>query len=497
MTGWPLLSLTTFLPLVGAAFIFLIRGEPALVVRNARNVALWASLVTFVLSLFIWADIDPAVAGFQLVEQAPWLPSFNITYHMGIDGISMWFVLLVTFLTPLCVLASWTTVKHRAKEYMIAFLVLETLCIGMFCALDFVLFYIFWEAALIPMYLIIGIWGGPRRVYSAVKFFLFTLAGSVLMLLALLALYHQTGTTDIPTLIATPLAPGFETWLWLAFLASFAVKVPMWPVHTWLPAAHVAAPTAGSVILAGVLLKMGGYGFLRFSIPMLPHATAALAPVIFGLSVVAIVYAALVALVQRDMKALVAYASVAEMGFVTLGLFTVTVDGVTGGIVQMLSHGVVAAALFLLIGVAEDRRGSRDIAAYGGLVQVMPVYAGVFLIMVLAAIGLPGTSGFVGKLMSLVGAVAVSPVSAVGAAVGVVLGAAYLLRLYRRVVFGKLGAAPRRGLRDLGTRELVLFAPLLVVVVWLGLFPSAVTDTTAAAVAKLVGDYERALAGMP
>ncbi|MCG8355540.1 MAG: NADH-quinone oxidoreductase subunit M, partial [Kiloniellales bacterium] len=335
--GWPILSLVTFLPLVGAIFILAIRGEEEVVARNARFVALWTSLMTFVLSLFIWFDFERGTAEFQMVERIDWMPAFGIAYHMGVDGISMPFVLLCTLLTPLCVIASWDAIKVRVKEYMIAFLVLETLMVGMFCALDFVLFYIFFEGVLIPMFLIIGVWGGPRRVYAAFKFFLYTLTGSVLMLLAILAVYFQADTTDIPTLLTTSLPASMQTWLWLAFFASFAVKIPMWPVHTWLPDAHVEAPTAGSVILAGVLLKMGGYGFLRFSVPMLPEASEFFAPLVFSLSIVAVIYTSLVALAQKDMKKQIAYSSVAHMGFVTIGIFTATQQGIEGAMIQMLS----------------------------------------------------------------------------------------------------------------------------------------------------------------
>src|SRR3954471_5598217 len=440
MAGWPILSLTTFLPLVGAAFILLIRGEPDVVARNARNVALWTSLITFVLSLFIWMNFDNTTAAFQMVERADWIPAFKINYHMGVDGISVLFVLLSTFLTPLCILASWESVKIRVKEYMMAFLVLETLMVGMFCALDFILFYVFFEGVLIPMFLIIGVWGGPRRVYAAFKFFLYTLLGSVLMLLAILAMYYTVGTTDLPTLIAQhgQFSLVMQKWLWLALFASFAVKVPMWPVHTWLPDAHVEAPTAGSVILAGVLLKMGGYGFLRFSIPILPLATDYFTPLIYTLSVVAIIYTSLVALAQEDMKKLIAYSSIAHMGFVTLGMFTLTRQGIDGSVFQMLSHGVVSGALFLCVGVVYDRLHTREIGRYGGLSHNMPRYATAFMIFMLASVGLPGTSGFVGEFLVLVGAYQVDTTVTFLAATGVVLGAAYMLYLYKRVVFGEL-----------------------------------------------------------
>ncbi|MBK1668283.1 NADH-quinone oxidoreductase subunit M [Rhodovibrio sodomensis] len=495
MHGWPLLSLVTFLPLVGAGFILMIRGEPDVVARNARYVALWTSLITFVLSLFIWFGFDRGTAAFQFVEEAPWIPQFGITYHMGVDGISMMFVLLATLLTPICVLASWDAIQHRVKEYMIAFLVLETLMVGMFCALDLVLFYMFFEGVLIPMFLIIGVWGGQRRVYSAFKFFLFTLAGSVLMLLAILAIYFETGTTDIPTLLAgAGIPPEMQFWLWLAFFASFAVKVPMWPVHTWLPDAHVEAPTAGSVILAGVLLKMGAYGFLRFSVPMLPEATALFAPLIFALSVVAIIYTSLVALAQEDMKKLIAYSSVAHMGYVTAGIFTLTQQGMEGAIFQMLSHGIVSAALFLIVGVIYDRIHTRRIDAYGGLVHRMPNYALLFMLFMLASVGLPGTSGFVGEFLVIVGAFQVNTWVALLVATGMVLGAAYMLVLYRRVVFGKLTKESLMKIKDLTWREQAVFAPLVVLVLWMGIYPVSFLDVMSASVDNLITNYQQALA---
>jgi len=384
-SGIGLLSIVTFLPLVGVfAIVLLCRGTGIEAIRNARMAALWTSLATFVVSLFLWFQFDPTTAEFQFVEYSAWLPDFNIAYRMGIDGISLFFVLLSTLLTPICILASWTSVQVRVKEYMIAFLVLETLMVGMFCALDLVVFYIFFEGVLIPMFLIIGVWGGARRIYAAFKFFLFTLLGSVLMLLALLAVYLEVGSTGIVDALAHSFPPGLQIWLWLAFFASFAVKIPMWPVHTWLPDAHVEAPTAGSVILAGVLLKMGGYGFLRFSLPMFPEASEFFTPLVFVLSCVAIVYTSLVALAQDDMKKLIAYSSVAHMGFVTIGIFTATNQGIAGAIFQMLSHGIVSGALFLCVGVVYDRLYTREIARYGGLVHRMPASAAV-----LSSIALP------------------------------------------------------------------------------------------------------------
>ncbi|MDH3594714.1 MAG: NADH-quinone oxidoreductase subunit M [Rhodospirillales bacterium] len=495
MSDWPLLSLITFLPLLGAAFIFFIRGEQEDIARNARSVALWFSFGTFVLSLWLWFSFERGTAEFQWAEEVLWIPGFNITYRMGVDGISMPFVLLSTLLTPLCILASWEAIKVRVKEYMIAFLVLETMMVGMFCALDLVVFYIFFEGVLIPMFLIIGIWGGARRVYSAFKFFLFTLAGSVLMLLAILAIYFETGITDIPTLLDTRLPPEMQTWLWLAFFASFAVKVPMWPVHTWLPDAHVEAPTAGSVILAGVLLKMGGYGFLRFSLPMLPEASALFTPLlIYPLSIIAVIYTSLVALAQEDMKKLIAYSSVAHMGLVTVGIFTVTQQGIEGAMIQMLSHGVVSAALFLIVGVIYDRMHSRLIERYDGLVERMPAYALMFMVFMLASVGLPGTSGFVGEFLVLVGAFQVNTAVAVLCASGMVLGAAYMLYLYRRVIFGKMTKEDLRTILDLSWREKAIFAPLIAVVLWMGIYPMSFIDVMAASVANVIDNYEAALA---
>ena len=474
MTDWPLLSLTTLLPLFGALFILTIRGEAELVARNARNV--------------------------QLKETAAWFPGTTIAYSMGVDGISVWFVLLSTLLTPLCILSSYGAVTVRVKEYMVAFLVLETMMVGMFCALDLVLFYVFFEGVLIPMFIIIGVWGGQRRVYAAFKFFLYTLAGSVLMLVAMLAIYFEAHTTDIPSLMAHSFPVALQKWLWLAFFASFAVKVPMWPVHTWLPDAHVEAPTAGSVILAGVLLKMGAYGFLRFSLPMLPDASVFFTPMIYGLSVVAVVYTSLVALVQDDMKKLIAYSSVAHMGYVTLGIFSATVQGVEGALFQMLSHGVVSAALFLCVGVLYDRLHTRDIARFGGLAHRMPVYAVLFMLFTLGSVGLPGTSGFVGEFLVLLGVFQVNSLVSLLAASGLVLGAAYMLHLYRRVFFGRLVRDDLKTLPDLSWREIVVFAPLVVLVLWIGVKPATIHDPMHASVAKLVDNYELARAahaGLP
>jgi NADH-quinone oxidoreductase subunit M len=495
MSNFPILSLVTFLPLVGVAFILTIRGEEKVVAANARSVALWTSFITFLLSLTIWFNFEPSTAAFQFEERSEWIPAFNIAYHMGVDGISVMFVLLSTLLTPICVLASWETIKDRVKEYMIAFLVMETMMVGMFCALDLVVFYVFYEGVLLPMFLIIGVWGGPRRVYAAFKFFLYTLLGSVLMLLAILAMYFQAGTTDIPTMMQQGLFPaGMQTWLWLAFFASFAVKVPMWPVHTWLPDAHVEAPTAGSVILAGVLLKFGGYGFLRFCLPMFPDASIQFTPFIFTLSIIAIIYTSLVALAQEDMKKLIAYSSVAHMGFVTVGTFTLTIQGIEGAIFQMLSHGIVSAALFLVVGVVYDRMHSRLITTYGGLVHRMPQYSLVFMIFMLASVGLPGTSGFVGEILVLVGIFQVNTWVAAFTATGLVLGAAYMLYLYRRVIFGKLTKEELMKIVDLSPREALVFAPLIVMVFWMGIYPMPFLEVMHVSVNNLIDNFEAARA---
>ncbi len=495
MSRMPVLSLVTFLPLVGAAFILFVRGDEETVAANARWVALWTTLVTFLVSLVLWFDFDRGTAAFQFVEQVAWFPGTGIAYHVGVDGISVLFVLLSTFLMPICILASWQTIASRVKEYMISFLVLETMMVGMFCALDLVLFYIFFEGVLIPMFLIIGIWGHGRRVYAAFKFFLYTLAGSVLMLIALMAMYWQAGTTDMPTLLRHAFPAQMQTWLWLAFFASFAVKVPMWPVHTWLPDAHVEAPTAGSVILAGVLLKMGAYGFVRFSIPMMPEASALFTPLVYALSIVAIIYTSLVALAQENMKKLIAYSSVAHMGFVTLGIFTGTRQGIDGALFQMLSHGVVSGALFLCVGVVYDRVHALEIARYGGLVERMPRYAAVFMVFTLASIGLPGTSGFVGEFLVLTGAFRANTWAAVLAATGVILGAAYMLYLYRRVIFGTITRDDLRAITDLSPREIAIFVPLLAAVFWMGIHPQPILDVFAASVEQLVVRYHEASAG--
>lgn len=493
MTDLPILSIVTFLPLVGALITFLIWEDSEVARRNVRYVALFTTVVTFLVSLAIWINFDNSRSDFQLVEKVEWIEQGGIAYHLGVDGISMLFVILTTFLMPFCILASWESVQKRVREYMIAFLILETLMIGVFCALDIVLFYVFFEAGLIPMFLIIGVWGGARRVYASLKFFLYTLLGSVLMLLAIMAMYWQSGTTDIPTLLAYDFPVSMQTWLWLAFFASFAVKMPMWPVHTWLPDAHVEAPTAGSVILAAILLKMGGYGFLRFSLPMFPLASADLQNFVFALSVIAIIYTSLVALMQEDIKKLIAYSSVAHMGYVTMGIFTANVHGIQGGIFQMLAHGLVSGALFLCVGVVYDRMHTRDIAAYGGLVNNMPKYAVAFLIFTMANVGLPGTAGFVGEFLTLLGAFQTNTWVAFFATTGVILSAAYALWLYRRVVFGTLDKEALKSMLDLSTREKWILYPLIVLVIYFGVNPGPVFDVTQASVDNLINNYQAAL----
>ncbi|WP_169569206.1 NADH-quinone oxidoreductase subunit M [Sneathiella limimaris] len=488
MLDWNILSYVTFLPLVGALLILVTGGKEEVAARNARQVALWTTLATFAISLLIWINFDNSQAGFQFVEKAEWLGG-GINYHMGVDGISMLFIILTTFLMPLCILASWNAITVRVREYMIAFLFMETLMIGVFCALDMVLFYLFFEAGLIPMFLIIGIWGGANRVYASFKFFLYTLIGSVLMLAAMITMYMIAGTTDIPTLMATDFDSHLQLWLWLAFFASFAVKVPMWPVHTWLPDAHVQAPTAGSVILAGVLLKMGGYGLLRFSLPMFPEASEYFTPLVFGLSVVAIIYTSLVALVQKDMKKLIAYSSVAHMGFITIGIFTFTQQGLEGSILQMISHGIVSGALFLCVGVVYDRLHTREISRYGGLVHNMPKYAVIFMFFTMATIGLPGTSGFVGEFLILVGVYQVDTWTAALATTGVILGAAYSLWLYRRVVFGELVKEDVKAMLDVSKREIAIFVPLILVALWIGVYPDPFLDVMHASVTNLMDQH--------
>ena len=496
-----LLSILIALPLIGAAFVLLlIRGNEETVAVRSRQVALLTSVVTFVVSLALWFGFDRSQAGFQFVEHVAWLPELGIGYRLGVDGISVLFVLLATMLTPICILAAWTSIKKRVREFMVAFLVLDALMIGTFAALDLVLFYIFFEAVLIPMFLIIGVWGGPRRLYASYKFFLYTLAGSVLMLVALIAVLAISGTSDISMLIGKPIdgevsaaafnfAPNVQNWMWWAFFAAFAVKMPMWPVHTWLPDAHVEAPTAGSVILAGVLLKMGGYGFLRLSLPLLPEASAAFAGFVFVLSIIAIIYTSLVALVQDDMKKVIAYSSVAQMGYVTLGLFTMNSQGVDGAIYQMLSHGVISGALFLIVGVVYDQMHTRVIARFGGVVEKMPKYAIVFMLMMMASVGLPGTGGFVGEFIVLMGSFKQALWVGALATTGMILGAPYMLLLYRRVVFGVIQRDEVRALKDLNPREILIFSPLVVLVLLMGVYPKPFLDVMRPSTTELVQQH--------
>jgi len=492
MAGVPILSLVTFLPLVGVLLILFIRDESAAGLKNIRMIAMITTVITFLVSLFIWGGFDDKDSGFQFVEKIDWLGN-GISYHLGVDGISMLFVILTTFLMPFAILASWDAIDKRVKEYMIAFLVLETLMIGVFCALDIVLFYVFFEAGLIPMFLIIGVWGGKRRVYASFKFFLYTLLGSVLMLLAIMAMYWQAHTTDITQLLTFNFPAGMQKWLWLAFFASFAVKMPMWPVHTWLPDAHVEAPTAGSVILAAILLKMGGYGFLRFSLPMFPLASAYFAPLVFALSVMAIIYTSLVALMQEDMKKLIAYSSVAHMGFVTMGIFAMNAEGVQGALFLMLSHGLVSGALFLCVGVVYDRMHTREIDAYGGLVNNMPKYAVAFMVFTMANVGLPGTSGFIGEFLTLLGVFKVNTWVALFATTGLILSAAYALWLYRKVIFGALTKENLKGLLDLSNREKAILYPLIALVIFFGVYPAPVFDVTTSSVEALLSNVTASL----
>ncbi|RBI75274.1 NADH-quinone oxidoreductase subunit M [Roseovarius sp. TE539] len=499
-----LLSIVTFIPLIAAAILAIfLRGENEAAQRNAKWVALVATTLTFLVSLFILAQFDPQDTGFQFVEEREWL--LGLKYKMGVDGISVLFVLLTTFIMPLTIAASWN-VTERVKEYMIAFLVLETLMLGVFMALDLVLFYLFFEAGLIPMFLIIGIWGGKERIYASFKFFLYTFLGSVLMLVAMVAMFAEAGTTDIPTLMRHEFASesfslmgiqiigGMQTLMFIAFFASFAVKMPMWPVHTWLPDAHVQAPTAGSVVLAAILLKMGGYGFLRFSLPMFPVGAEVLTPLILWMSAIAIVYTSLVALAQEDMKKLIAYSSVAHMGYVTMGIFAANQQGIDGAIFQMISHGFISGALFLCVGVIYDRMHTREIDAYGGLVNRMPAYALIFMLFTMANVGLPGTSGFVGEFLTLLGIFQVNTWVALVATSGVILSAAYALWLYRRVVMGELIRESLKSITDMSRRERAIFAPLVAMTLLLGVYPSLVTDIIGPSVEALISNYDTALA---
>lgn len=493
-----LLSLITFLPLVGAAAIFIIRAisrkdDEAVIATNAKWISLWTTLITLLLSGFLLSQFDHAKAGYQFEELMPWFGPLN--YHLGVDGISILFVVLTAFLMPICILASWDSIKTRIVEYMIAFLLLETLVIGVFTALDLFLFYTFFEGGLVPMFLIIGIWGGKNRTYAAYKFFLYTLLGSVLMLAAMLYMVSVAGTADIPSLSKFAFAKDAQPYLWLAFFASFAVKMPMWPVHTWLPDAHVEAPTAGSVMLAGILLKLGGYGFIRFNLPMFAHASQMFTPLILTLSVIAIVYTSLVAFRQTDIKKLIAYSSVAHMGFVTMGIFSGNAVGIQGAVYQMISHGVISGALFLCVGVLYDRMHTREIASYGGVTKFMPHYAFVFLLFTMANVGLPGTSGFIGEILTLTGTYKISTWAAFVATSGVILSAVYALNLYKRVMFGVVTNDALKGISDLSLREKVIFAPLVIATLALGIYPNFVFDFTTASVDSLVLVYQHAIGG--
>ncbi len=502
-----LLSIVTFIPALAALILALfLRGDDEAAARNAKWLAMIATSATFIVSLFILFQFDSSNTGFQMVEEGSWI--MGMQYKMGVDGISVLFVMLTTFMMPLVIAASWN-VETRVKEYMIAFLLLETLMLGVFMALDLVLFYVFFEAGLIPMFLIIGIWGGANRIYASFKFFLYTFLGSVLMLVAMVAMFVDAGTTDIPTLMShsfdaqgfsilgIQIVGGMQTLMFLAFFASFAVKMPMWPVHTWLPDAHVQAPTAGSVVLAAILLKMGGYGFLRFSLPMFPIGADVMTPLILWMSAIAIVYTSLVALVQEDMKKLIAYSSVAHMGYVTMGIFAANQQGIDGAIFQMISHGFISAALFLAVGVIYDRMHTREIDAYGGLVNRMPAYALIFMFFTMANVGLPGTSGFVGEFLTLMGVFQVNTWVALVATAGVILSASYALWLYRRVVMGDLIKESLRTISDMTTRERAIFAPLVVMTLLLGVYPALVLDIIGPSVEALVNNYETALASAP
>ncbi len=490
-----ILTILIVLPLVMAAITYFGSRCEEHGANHARWIALISTLVIFGISVAMLVGFDGSSAAYQFVEKAPWFVGYDINYHVGVDGISLWLILLTTFLMPICVLCSWNSITTRVGEFMAAFLVLEALVIGTFASLDLLLFYLFFEAVLIPMYLIIGIWGGKNRIYASYKFFLYTLAGSVLFLLALLYLYFTFGTTDIPTLTAQAPSLGVDVqkWLWLALFASFAVKVPMWPVHTWLPDAHVQAPTAGSVILAGILLKLGAYGFLRFSLPMLPQASHEFANFVFILSIIAVIYTSLVALVQEDMKKLIAYSSVAHMGFVTLGIFSFNQQGIEGAYFQMIAHGVVSGALFLCVGVVYDRLHTREISQYGGVTNVMPYFAAFFMVFTMASAGLPGTAGFVGEVLVIIGSWRAAPWATMGAATGLILGAAYMLWLYRRVMYGEITNEAVRSMKDISTRELLFMLPLLVATLWLGIHPTSLTNSVSPTVTALLKHIEQPL----
>ena len=486
--NFPILSSITLLPILGAIFIIIFNNKTN-ENKNVIYVSLFTSVVTLFLAIFLWYVFDKSSSEFQFVEEKKWISGY-IKFKFGIDGISILFIVLTAFITPICIISCVNSVKNRLKEFLIAILVLESFMIGVFCSLDLVIFYLFFEAGLIPMFLIIGIWGGPKRVYAAFKFFLFTLLGSVLMLVAIISIYWITGTTDVTEIFSKKIPAEYQYVLWLAFFSSFAVKMPMWPVHTWLPDAHVEAPTAGSVILAAILLKMAGYGFLRFSIGMFPVASEYFVPLVFTLSIIAIIYTSLVALMQEDMKKLIAYSSVAHMGFVTLGIFTFTKQGIEGSIFQMLSHGLISAALFLCVGVVYDRMHSRLISSYGGLVNILPKYSLVFAIFMLGAIGLPGTSGFVGEILVLLGAFQKNFLVSILASIGVILGAAYMLWLYKRVIFGKLEKKELNELKDLNLSEGAILFLLAGLTLFLGFYPNLILDTIHVSVDRLINDYQ-------
>ena len=487
--NFPILSAIIFIPLIGAFFIFVTKGVQKNVEKNSKYVAIFSSLTNFLLSIFLWYSFDTTIADFQFVEKKNWMEGF-INFQLGVDGISILFILLTTFIAPVCIFSAIHSIKFKIKEFLIAILVMETLMLGVFCSLDLVIFYLFFEGGLIPMFLIIGIWGGPKRVYSAFKFFLFTLLGSVLMLVAIISIYWITGTSDVIKLLDMRILTEYQYLLWLAFFSSFAVKLPMWPVHTWLPDAHVEAPTAGSVILAAILLKMAGYGFLRFSLGLFPVASDYFTPLIFTLSIMAIIYTSLVALMQEDMKKLIAYSSVAHMGFVTLGIFSLTKQGLEGSIIQMISHGLISAALFLCVGVVYDRFHSRMISSYGGLVNIMPKYSLVFIIFVLAALGLPGTSGFVGEFLVLVGVLQKNILVAILASLGVILAAAYMLWLYKRVIFGRIVNSEIKIMTDLNKTEIYIFSSLAFLILFFGVYPEPLFNTIDISVNNLIENYQ-------